>query len=198
MKRRYRAYSTYKDSGVEWLGQIPAHWDVRRLKFVSSITYSNVDKRVKEDEIPVRQCNYVDVYKNDHIVNNLEFLEVTARPEEIRRFLLHPGDIILTKDSEDWKDIAVPAFVPEPLDNVICGYHLALIRPSSPHVDPNYLFRSFQAAPINYQFQIEASGITRYSLGKRALGDALILLPPSPNSVPSRSTSTTRQPALTP
>ena len=28
---RYKAYAEYKDSGVEWLGAIPSHWDVKRL-----------------------------------------------------------------------------------------------------------------------------------------------------------------------
>lgn len=32
--RRYKPYPAYKDSGVEWLGKIPAHWDVKRLKRV--------------------------------------------------------------------------------------------------------------------------------------------------------------------
>ena len=30
--RRFRSYPEYKDSGVEWLGEIPAHWDTNRLK----------------------------------------------------------------------------------------------------------------------------------------------------------------------
>jgi len=174
----YQPYPLTKDSGIEWLGQIPAHWDVRRLKFLALVSYSNVDKHINDNEIPVRQCNYVDVYKNEHIINDLEFMEVTARPDEIRKFSLRSGDVIITKDSEDWKDIAVPALVPEPLDNVICGYHLALIRPNYPIVDGNYLLRSFQATAINYQYQVSASGITRYGLGKQSLGDSLILLPP--------------------
>ena len=33
--RRFRPYPEYKESGVEWLGEIPAHWNVRRLKFVA-------------------------------------------------------------------------------------------------------------------------------------------------------------------
>src|SRR5690606_36565646 len=32
--RRFKPYPAYKDSGVEWLGEIPAHWDVKRLKRV--------------------------------------------------------------------------------------------------------------------------------------------------------------------
>ena len=43
------------------------HWDVRRLRTVAEMRVSNVDKHTKEDELPVRLCNYVDVYKNDRI-----------------------------------------------------------------------------------------------------------------------------------
>lgn len=32
---KYNAYEKYKDSGVEWLGEIPEHWEVKRLKFIS-------------------------------------------------------------------------------------------------------------------------------------------------------------------
>ena len=60
-------YSAYKPCGVEWLGDVPAHWEVRRLRNVADMRVSNVDKHVKDDEIPVRLCNYVDVYRNDCI-----------------------------------------------------------------------------------------------------------------------------------
>lgn len=32
--KHFKPYPAYKDSGVEWLGEIPAHWEVKRLKFV--------------------------------------------------------------------------------------------------------------------------------------------------------------------
>jgi type I restriction enzyme S subunit len=35
--RRFKPYPEYKDSGVEWLGEIPAHWEVKRLKYLASI-----------------------------------------------------------------------------------------------------------------------------------------------------------------
>ena len=34
--RRFNRYPAYKDSGVEWLGEIPAHWEVKRLKTVAA------------------------------------------------------------------------------------------------------------------------------------------------------------------
>ena len=35
--RRKKAYQTYKDSGIEWLGEIPEHWEVKRLRHVSAV-----------------------------------------------------------------------------------------------------------------------------------------------------------------
>ncbi len=175
---RWQPYPTYKDSGVDWLGEIPAHWEARRLKYVSSIEFSNVDKHKREDEHPVRLCNYVDVYHNDYITPELEFMEATASSDEIREYSLRATDIIVTKDSETWDDIAVPAYVPGDLERVLCGYHLALIRPNPEVIDSRYLFRSFLARGINDQFRVAATGITRYGLGKHWLENATFLVPP--------------------
>ena len=49
---------------------------------------SNVDKHTREDEIPVRLCNYTDVYKNDHIQQGIAFMGATASMDEIERFRL--------------------------------------------------------------------------------------------------------------
>jgi type I restriction enzyme S subunit len=175
---RWPAYPAYKESGVEWLGEIPAHWETRSLKYVSSVDYSNVDKHKKEGELPVHLCNYVDVYYNDYITDSLDFMKATASPDEIRKYSLQAGDIIITKDSETWNDIAVPAYVPSELENVLCGYHLALIHPKKQEMDSEYLFRSFSARGISHQFRQAATGITRYGLGKHWLENALFLVPP--------------------
>src|SRR5262245_49855421 len=91
VQRRFRPYPTYKNSGVEWLGEIPAHWEVRRLKTISSVQLSNVDKKSVEGQEPVRLCNYVDVYYNERITADLDFMAATATPEQIRRFSLRVG-----------------------------------------------------------------------------------------------------------
>ena len=36
-----RAYPIYKSSGIEWLGEIPAHWEIRRLKTVARFGYGD-------------------------------------------------------------------------------------------------------------------------------------------------------------
>lgn len=37
MRARFRSYPAYKDSGVEWLGDIPAHWEAKPLKHVAEL-----------------------------------------------------------------------------------------------------------------------------------------------------------------
>ena len=124
-----RSYPTCKAADVEWLGDMPAHWEMRRLRTVADMRVSNVDKHAREDETPVRLCNYVDVYKNDHIEQGMAFMGTTASTDEIERFRLQRGDVLITKDSEAWDDIGVPALVTDSADDLICGYHLALLRP---------------------------------------------------------------------
>jgi hypothetical protein len=41
-RSRFKPYSTYKDSGVEWLGEIPSHWDVKPFKAILSRNDSGV------------------------------------------------------------------------------------------------------------------------------------------------------------
>ncbi len=173
-----RAYPEYKPSDVKWLGDVPEHWEVRKLKYISSAQFSNVDKNTVDGEEPIRLCNYVDVYYKDIITADLSLMEATATPAEIRKFGLHHGDVLITKDSEAWDDIAVAAYVEGTQGDILCGYHLAQIRPNPGRVDGKYLFRSFCARGINDQFRVAATGITRYGLGKYCIDNGLFPVPP--------------------
>jgi len=120
----------------------------------------------------------VDAYHNDFITADLNFMEATAPSAQIAKFALRGGDVIITKDSEAWDDIAVPAYVSSDMHEVLCGYHLAQIRPDPKWADGKYLFRAFCSRGINDQFRVAATGITRYGLGKYWLDNGLFLVPP--------------------
>ena len=180
MKSAYipRVYHAYKLSGIDRLGDIPAHWEMRRLRTVVDMRVSNVDKHIKDGELPVRLCNYVDVYKNDLITENIDFMRATATESEITRFKLELGDVIITKDSETWDDIGVPALVNYAADDLICGYHLALLRPIETSIIGSYLLLVLQTPQVSSQFSISASGVTRYGLTHDAIKSVLLPLPP--------------------
>lgn len=155
------------------------NWLNKRLKFIAEIKFSNVDKHTIEDEVLVRLCNYVDVYKNDYITNDLEFMNATATEAEIEKFTVLKGDVIITKDSEEATDIAIPTFVKEDLENVVCGYHLALIRANESEILNEYLFRKFQSSELKEYFAIEATGVTRVGLSMGEITGVKISYPKS-------------------
>ena len=167
-----------KPSGVEWLGDVPEHWEVRRLLSTAGMRVSNVDKHVNSDEIPVRLCNYVDVYKNEHIDERIPFMRGTATAAEVSRFVLVDGDVLITKDSETWDDIGVPALVTESAPDLVSGYHLALLRPHTSDVLGGFLLRTLQSRGVAWQFHVGARGVTRYGLSHAAIQSVRIALPP--------------------
>jgi len=172
-----KKYPKYKNSGIAWLGEIPEHWEVRRLKYMAYCFPSNVDKHTREGEEKVMLCNYTDVYKNDFITENMKFMVSSATQQQIEKFRLREDDLLITKDSETSDDIAVPAYVTKDFENVICGYHLSIIR-SYIDVSGKYLFRLFQHKKFNSQFEICANGVTRVGLGVYDLNNAFATYPP--------------------
>ena len=165
-------------NGVDLLASLPDGWQRVPLKTISEIAVSNVDKHSFDDELPVRLCNYTDVYRNDWISPDMDLMTATATSHEINRYHLEIGDVVITKDSEAWDDIAVPAYVKATADDIVCGYHLAFIRPRTDVLNGRFLFRCMQSRPVALQLELEATGVTRYGLPKDAIGLAEIPLPP--------------------
>jgi len=166
-----------KDSGIEWLGSIPNHWNVNTLKNKFQLKPSNVDKKTHDDETAVQLCNYVDVYYNDFITNDLPFMEASATEHEINKFSLVVDDVIITKDSEDPMDIGVPALVRETKDNLVCGYHLTMIKKRTPDVSGAFLFWCLKDSAIASQLYREATGVTRWAISSRNIKNITLAFP---------------------
>ena len=166
-----------KDSGVEWLGEVPEHWDVKRLKEVCEIFPSNVDKKTYENEMPVLLCNYTDVYYNEKITSQIDFMVATASAEQVKKFTLREGDTIITKDSETADDIAIAAYVPQNMPGVICGYHLSMIRPREATCGA-FMKRLFDSVYVKSCCAVYANGLTRVGLGQYALDNLEMPFPP--------------------
>ena len=91
--RSYRAYPAYKDSSVEWLGRIPAGWDVRRLKYLASLN----PESLPEETDPDMEMHYVDIGSVDALgrINEPERLTFATAPSRARR-VVRDGDTIVS------------------------------------------------------------------------------------------------------
>ncbi len=93
---RFRPYPQYKDSGVEWLGEIPAHWEVLRLKFLISqpLQYgANEAAELTDPDLP-RYIRITDI-RDDGSLRDETFKSL---PEDIARpYLLDEGDLLFAR-----------------------------------------------------------------------------------------------------
>jgi type I restriction enzyme S subunit len=153
-------------------------WTTVTLAEIADIRFSNVDKKTVAGEMPVRLCNYMDVYANNYITEDLPFMEATATAQEMERFKVEKGDNIITKDSETPDDIGIPSVVLDEIPNLVCGYHLALIKPKRERVDPIYLSKQLGSRQSAIYFSRLANGTTRYGLSSSAISSTQIPLAP--------------------
>lgn len=153
-----------------------AKWKKVKLGEVCNVITSNVDKKTLPKETPVRLCNYMDVYKNYYITNELDFMSASATASEIEKYQLKIHDVLLTKDSETPDDIANSACVLDVPENLLCGYHLAMLRPKKNLFGP-YLNFALHTPRIRYEFSRQANGVTRFGLTMSAYDMVELPLP---------------------
>ena len=146
--------------------------DKQKLGDIATVEISGVDKKTKDGEQEIRLCNFVDVYYNWAITTAQHdgFMFATARPNEISKFQLKKGQVALTKDSETRDDIGIPTYIADDFDDVILGYHCALITPNKDILDGRYLNALLHTDYAKKYFACNASGSgQRYALSVEAL-----------------------------
>ena len=151
-----------------------------KLGDIATVEISGVDKKSKEGELSIKLCNFTDVYYNWAITSEMEinFMEATARPNEIERFNLRRGQVALTKDSETRYDIGIATYIADNFDNVVLGYHNALVIPTPDKLSGKYLNALLHTDYARTYFSNNASGSgQRYALSIDALNDFPVLLP---------------------
>ena len=152
-----------------------------KLADIAKIEISGVDKKTIEGEKSVRLCNFVDVYYNWAITKDKakRFMIASAKQSEIDRFSIGKGMVAITKDSETKYDIGVATYIADNFDNVVLGYHCALITPNPTIVDGKFLNAFMHTQYIQKYFENNASGSgQRYTLSNDTISNIPVLLPP--------------------
>jgi type I restriction enzyme, S subunit len=154
-------------------------WAIDKLSNLVEILVSNVDKKTVENEPSVSLCNYMDVYTNEYITSKIDFMKATASKSQLSKFIIREGDVMITKDSETPDDIGIASVSLEDFNDVICGYHLALLKPKKDKIFGRFLAKQLGQYQVNRQFANRANGSTRYGLTLNVIETALIPYPAS-------------------
>ena len=151
-----------------------------KLGDIAKIEISGVDKKTIEGETPVRLCNFVDVYYNWAIIKEKakSFMVASAKQTEIDKCSIGKGMVAITKDSETRDDIGVATYIADDFEDVLLGYHCALITPNPAVVDGKYLNAFMHTRYIQKYFENNASGSgQRYTLSNDTISNIPVLLP---------------------
>jgi len=117
-------------------------WIKKRLGEIGTISGSGVDKKIKDNETPVRLLNYMDVYNSNFITSKEISQYVTSPIEKIKKCSIYRGDIFFTPSSEVPYDIANSAVAIEDILDAVYSYHLVRLRLFE-NVDWDLYFRSY-------------------------------------------------------
>ena len=122
-ERRWKRYLAYKDSEVEWVGEVPEHWGLKRLKYISTVNDGTLSETTDSDF----ELLYVDISSVDPVlgIKNKELMTFENAPSRARRKVRH-GDVILSTVRTYLRAIS-PINDPEP--NMIVSTGFAVIRP---------------------------------------------------------------------
>ena len=150
------------------------------LQNIANIQISGVDKKSIDNENNIKLCNYTDVYNSWAITKYKlnSFMSATATQSEIEKFTLKKGMVALTKDSEKRDDIGISTYIADDFNDVILGYHNALIKPMHNKLNGSFLNAYLHTSFVRKYFSNNASGSgQRYTLSPNRIKKLKIYLP---------------------
>jgi len=173
-----KPYPSYKDSVLEWIGEIPSHWDLSKMKYQTHILSSNIDKKQHEGFNKYSIIHYNDIVKNKKIgINEICDFGYCSETQH-KTFKVLKGDIILTKDSMDIKNVCDSSIIVDDLEKCVFGYHLTKFSVKSLNLISEYLFYYFNNPSIKEFFLVNSNGTTIIGVGKSTFEDTPINIPP--------------------
>ncbi|HCL3968285.1 TPA: restriction endonuclease subunit S [Pseudomonas aeruginosa] len=166
---QYKVYPAYKDSGVEWIGQVPEHWEVKRLKRLISQCQNGVwgDDPLEDgsDTLCIRVADFD--RDNNVVIDNPPTYRQIAKDHQDSR-LVSKGDILLEKSGGGAQTLVganVRYLGEEP---AVCSNFVAVVKPSKNAESAwlNYLMASMYALKINLRSIKQSTGIQNLDSGQ--------------------------------
>ena len=146
-------YPTYKPSGVEWLGEVPEHWQVKPLKTITSIN----DEVLPESLSPDYEIEYVDI-GSVSLANGIEKTEAMPfgdAPSRARR-IPRDGDVLVSTIRTYLKAVAP---VVNPPSNLVASTGFAVVRPRH-ELEPEFLKYALQEEHFIQQLISRSTGVS--------------------------------------
>ncbi len=170
-----------KDSGVEWIGKIPTHWEVKKLKLLFGI--GSGLGITKADFVPsgIPCVSYGEIHSKypcrlNTGIHPLPYVSedyLSSKPQA----LLKKGDFVFADTSEDIEGSGNFTSLQSD-DPVFAGYHTIVLKPKTQSIHSPYFSFLFDSLGIRNQVRKEVCGVKVYSITKSILKEVQCLIPP--------------------
>ena len=160
-----------KDSGIEWLREIPEHWEVKRLKYVATIN----DETLSENTFGDFEIEYIEISDVKSGIGIIEYKRLLFRdaPSRARR-VVRLGDVIVSTVRTYLKSIAkIDVFK----ENLIASTGFAVIRPQT--INSHFIGFLFYSEMLIHEIVSLSTGVSYPAINSSQIGDIFIPIPES-------------------
>lgn len=160
-----------KESGIDWIGQIPEEWEVTRIKNIVSIERGAsprpIDKFISDDDTGVNWIRIGDTYKGNKYITSTK-LKITNRGKQFSRYI-HPGTLILSNSMS----------FGEPYISSIygCIHDGWLSLAPYKNISKEYLYWLLLSDVCTSQFNLVSIGAVVENLSVDKVGNTLVSMP---------------------
>lgn len=166
-----------KDSGIEWIGEIPETWIIGKLAFYGSLQ-NGISKGGEYFGSGYPFVSYGNVYRSE--INKLEKLGlIESSKDERNRYSVKRGDVLFTRTSETIDEVGIASTCLHDIDDGCFAGFVVRFRPGKEWgMSPEFSAYYFRSDIYRPYLTKEMVLVTRASLGQRLLGGITVLFPP--------------------
>lgn len=165
-----------KDSGVEWIGQIPEHWEVKKLKFCTYINLNTLPENTSS-KLTMRYVDIGSVTFEDGITKT-EKIFFGQAPSRARRLAKY-GDTVVSTVRTYLKAIA---FIKNEYSDCVFSTGFSILTPKSV-LYPAFLAEFVKSNAFIKQVDLVAKGMSYPAINSTELANLYVVLPPKPEQI---------------
>ena len=177
-----KPYDTYKDSGIEWIGEIPIRWEVRKLQFLAAkekyaFTGGPFGSDLKSEEYTQEGVRIIQLQNIGigRFLNDYKIFTSNKKADELYSCNIFPEEIIVAKMADP---VARACLIPKEDDRYLMASDGIRIKVDSEKANNKYAVYAINSPYFNYEAVRNSEGTTRLRIGLSSLRKLKIILPP--------------------
>ena len=167
-----------RDSGISWLGYVPVHWEVKRLRFLLRDRFSNgLFKKAEFWGDGVRIVNVTDIYVHNDLVDQTQLGRLECNSDELHAYSANHGDFFVVRSSLKLEGVGKSAVLLHPAEPTVFECHIVRGRPDLNNVHPRFLNLFLNSPSARAYFNIHANVVTMATIDQEGIKNLFVSLP---------------------